>query len=600
MKRSLALGLLLGCTPTRDPAPPPQTGDLRDEASAWIATGWVGEPVPGQPGDGSETLPDERARHPVARLPELPIRIHPGVALPGVVEVIFRDAGGPPADRAGWHAARRAAQDRWLAETGREALGRSTLVDRIRIALGPGDLARLSADPRVAAIEPVAWFGPDANGGAAVLHATGVAELLAAGLDGSVGTGRNPHVDAVYVAIVDVGDLDADHPAWGDRRELVTVWDARTQSYVRLAGDEELADDPGNHGSAIATQLLSADANVERSGLAPGVRWMFVRNERGDLGLDEAVLESVDVVNLSQSCTTCDPCSQDSWAVEAVNRAMLSGILVVSTPGNVGHARGCSVRPPGTASGSFTVNASQVRGDLATADLTDGSARGGDRWGRSLVDLVAPGGREGDNQADWDDTWRDMGVGTSYAAPLVAAAGADLSHWMTALWGSAATEHVGLLYAELLLAGDREDGPDPDWGFGRLNARPLLPGHLQAPWQHRWWAFLLDDGEVQTLPVYDAGSLPAATGRLEVVGWWHEPNLAEGEIPAAVAVSACSDEACVPAVVEAGTAHLVVPDPGGRSWTLVVEGLAVTASTDPWFFPGEPVRTIHLAATWEP
>jgi hypothetical protein len=597
----VALGLVGACSPGTPRDPPALPGDLRGETGSFAVTGWVGEPIPGQPGDGWEEIPDDRARFPARAAPAAAARILPGVREPGLADVIFRDRGPPSADRGAWEGERRAAQDRWLAEVGRTAHGRSTLIDRVRVSLSPGDLARFAADPRVERIEPVAWFGPDANGGAALRHATGVAEVLAAGLDGSLGPGRNPAVDEVYVAIVDVGDIDADHPAWRDRRALVSVWDDATQSYVRLADDAELAADPANHGSAVATQLLSSDADVDRAGLAPGVAWMFVRNERGDLGLDEAVLESADVINLSQSCTSCEPCTQDSWAVDAVDRAMLSGALVVSTPGNVGHLGGCSVRPPGTASGSLTVNATLVRaGDLGTADLTEHSARGGDRWGRSLVDLVAPGGRDGENQADWDDTWHDMGVGTSYAAPLVAAAGADLLHWMTALWGPAATDRVGLVYAELLLTGDRALGPDPDWGFGRMVARPLLPGHVAAPWQHRWWALLLDDGETRELPLYDGGSLPTAAGRLEIAGWWHEPNLADGEQPAEVALAACSAAGCFDAVVEPGTAHLEILAPGGQEWTIVLAGQRVPPSTDAWLLPGEPRRAIHLVATWEP
>ena len=95
--------------------------------------------------------------------------------------------------------------------------------ERTRMRVNRTTISALQLDHRVQKIQEIPQYRADENEGDALRHATGVAELLSAGLDGSVGSGRNPLVDRMLVAVVDAGALDANHPAWADRR--VAVWD---------------------------------------------------------------------------------------------------------------------------------------------------------------------------------------------------------------------------------------------------------------------------------------------------------------------------------------------------------------------------------------
>ena len=107
--------------------------------------------------------------------------------------------------------------------------------------------------------------------------------------------------------------------------------------------------------------------------------------------IEQAVSLSVDVINLSMSFGS-NLCDLAAVSNDAVDEAMLDGIFFAKSASNNGTTGAtCNVGNPGTASGSFTVNAI----DRAAVPLQSGSvptgtsSRGGDSIGRSLVAIAA-------------------------------------------------------------------------------------------------------------------------------------------------------------------------------------------------------------------
>jgi hypothetical protein len=243
---------------------------------------------------------------------------------------------------------------------------------------------------------------------------------------------------------------------------------------------------------------------------------------------------------------------------------------------------------------------------VAAAPLTDFAMRGGDLHGRPLFELAAPGGREGPFQADYDDSWHEMGAGTSFAAPLVAGAAADLRGWIRATWGSDPAADPGLTVAHLLLLADdeTEDGPaeptrpEPDarWGFGRLHLDLLDPAHQTGAWEDRWWLVPIHADSPLVLPL---GPVAAGARRLEVVVWWFEPNVGPDDTPAQIDLQVCAEgEACVDGGGAPGTLRALVDDPGGRSWSLWLDPVAIPPATPPAPNLGAQTRQLAVVALW--
>ncbi len=568
-------------------APP----DLRPDA-VW-RTGGVGSDGVAWVDEGATPAPAVR------RAPRPPPVVR---APPGRVDLVLWPPG-PDVDPARRSAAIDAALDAVQADWGLHALGRDPWPPRLRAVVDAATHAGLAHDPRIQRIEPAFALSPDGPAalpsadGRGLRDALGVSGLLTAGFDGR----------DTPVAIVDAGWFDADHPAWVDRRRGVWRWDWAAGAFAPLPADDELAFRENNHGSGVATQLLAGDDTAvgpAGGGFAPGAPWIYVHNEDTALGLELAVATGAEVINLSQSCASCPPCDTESWATDAVDLAYLAGAVVVSTPGNDGDRGRCNVHPPGTAAGSLTVNATRASGDVAAAPLTDFAMRGGDRHGRPLFELAAPGGREGPYQADYDDSWHEMGAGTSFAAPLVAGAAADLRGWIRDTWGPEPAADPGLTVAHLLLLADDETeagaadplhpAPDARWGYGRLHLDHLDPAAQTGAWADRWWLVPIHPDAPLALPL---GPVAAGARRLEVVVWWFEPNVGPDDTPAQIDLQLCADT-CVAGDGAPGTLRALVDDPGGQPWTILLDPIAIPPATPPGPVLGAQVRQLAVVALW--
>jgi hypothetical protein len=172
---------------------------------------------------------------------------------------------------------------------------------------------------------------------------------------------------------------------------------------------------------------------------------------------------------------------------------------------------------PATASGAFTVGSVSVEAaNLQTASVRTYSSRGPDIHVRSLVDMVAPDGREPGGSpgypsydACYDDAYcdftHDNGWGTSFAAPLVAGAAANYKDFLIQRFGTTMANNVGHLYAQMLLMSDlptTKRALDDKWGVGRLRMR-LWDANgeaMDAPWRMRYGVGTLEDGQISSQP----------------------------------------------------------------------------------------------------
>lgn len=135
-------------------------------------------------------------------------------------------------------------------------------------------------------------------------------------------------------------------------------------------------------------------------------------------GIEEAVIQKMDVINLSLS----DDSDLESHAMAiAVNNAVLAGSVVVSTAGNTGSVRG-SVRAPGTARLGISVGNSTISDEIDSS-----SSRGPSRPNFDIKpDIVAPGTetlstmpRYKDHPEAYKGAYK-IETGTFQAAPYIA------------------------------------------------------------------------------------------------------------------------------------------------------------------------------------
>jgi thermitase len=216
--------------------------------------------------------------------------------------------------------------------------------------------------------------------------------------------------DGVVVAVIDTG-VDANHP------DLA----GQVLRGIDLVDEGTPPDDPHGHGTLVAGVVAALAYNGEGGvGASPGAKILPVRvlDARGD-GNSELVARGVrwaadngaDVINLSLAevpgLLTDVSGLMNSDFDDAVRYAAQRGALVVAAAGNDGDS------------------STPYPADLPLL-VVGASDRGDQVWARSNRDsrtVFAPG-------IDIISTWKDRGYGrsdgTSFAAPIVAAAGAML------------------------------------------------------------------------------------------------------------------------------------------------------------------------------
>jgi subtilisin len=283
-------------------------------------------------------------------------------------------------------------------------------------SVSPAAVARLSADPRVAAVIPDREVRIDAQ-----TVPVGITRIGADRSSALAGNGRGA-VD-VDIAIIDTG-IDPKH------RDLNVVGGVNC-----IPGNNTFTDLNG-HGTHVAGTAAAQDNNVGVVGVAPGARLWAVRvldANGGGLwstimcGIDWVTARSatIEVANMSLGGFGSDGSCTDRGLREAICRSTAAGVTYVVSAGNA--ASDSSDFVPATYDEVITVSA------IADFDgLPGGTGRPTCQVGHddtfapfsnygSDVDLTAPG-------VCVYSTWRGGGYrsisGTSMASPHVAGAAA--------------------------------------------------------------------------------------------------------------------------------------------------------------------------------
>ncbi|WP_060678296.1 S8 family serine peptidase [Virgibacillus halodenitrificans] len=134
----------------------------------------------------------------------------------------------------------------------------------------------------------------------------------------------------------------------------------------------------GTHVSGTVAGQKENDVDYAVKGVAPGINLYNYRvlgpYGSGDMswvigGIDKAVRDGMDVINLSLGASINDPLSP---AAVAVNNAMLSDVVTVVAAGNAG-PRANTIGTPGAAALPITVGASDVSQTIPTYEVSAGT-----------------------------------------------------------------------------------------------------------------------------------------------------------------------------------------------------------------------------------
>ncbi len=526
-----------------------------------------------------------------------------------------------------------------LESLGGEVTDAYWLLNGLAARLPPAGVHDLAVDPRVLSMDwPTETELAGVHAGADAREATQTWMFLDEGYDGQHGTGRS-NEDHVYVLVAD-GYVDVDHQAWDDSTGTSRclgsyVYDANLSDWEE---DSKMQFHPyDNHGNTVVAGILAdlmhgqdpgntyldSGERADITGIATEPVFSFLErksiqgNSVGFIDFIEKAMElNVDVINFSVGGMDDwgDACSVEQmtdFALIAVNDAMKDNIFVVQAAGNYGNGwtyGPCTVWNPGGASGAFTVGSlSRARNDLDEAEVWNddactgrlpifddphdwecGSGRGGDVYGRPLIKVLTPAGRNGtpeDYEPGGDDPhllwpaysaydyypgihvyWPtraldpspDPGGGsphTSYAAPVAAGAAVDLLDYLVSdsempWWHYL---NVGTLFSHMLLMGDGyrygdsfpgDDDDDVDYeggsqtattpidevtGVGRLRMRLFTEEGMDAPWRWGFAWVVLDHGETFDEPINEDNGVnwPVDNGAdwFRAAIWYHEPNM---------------------------------------------------------------------------
>lgn len=269
-------------------------------------------------------------------------------------------------------------------------------------------------------------------------------------------TGKN-----VKVAIMDSG-IDTEH------RDLLVKG-----GFCSLAPNCSTGvpyDDNNGHGTHVAGVIAALANDTGIVGIAPNVDLYSIKvlNELGAgttgsivRGIEWAIEQDVDIINLSITSTTDDPLMK-----KALQAAYDKGILLVGAAGNLGSKSADTVTYPGKYDTVIAVSA--VNADLTRFTQSSHGAQ---------VEIAAPGvGIFSTYPSEWDfmDGKQDgytLQTGTSMAAPHVTGVLALLKERFPAM------SHVEI---RNLLGGLSKDlgdpGRDPIFGKGFLQYEKVLPG----------------------------------------------------------------------------------------------------------------------------
>lgn len=184
--------------------------------------------------------------------------------------------------------------------------------------------------------------------------------------------------EGVTVAVIDTG-VDYTHPDLADNFGDYKGWDFvdnNDSPQETPAGDPR--GDSTNHGTHVAGTVA---ANGDIKGVAPDATLLAYRvlgpggsgtTENVIAGIERAVEDGADVMNLSLGNTTNDP---DFATSIALDWAMAEGVVAVTSNGNSG-PNNWTVGSPGTSREAISVGATQLPYNLFSAQIaTEGGAK---------------------------------------------------------------------------------------------------------------------------------------------------------------------------------------------------------------------------------
>jgi hypothetical protein len=444
---------------------------------------------------------------------------------------------------------------------GVEALGAtvtssSPLAGTIRARVPTAALpAILAAHPEILTVEPAPVMADDAGYAITVEDAVdGVeaADLLQA----------NFFHERGYFGVPDesIGIVE---PEADELRNLhVSFEDAFGNSRVSICGgtDPEICsfvdyDDGYEHPTKVTSILLSdltlgQDANYtnptereQRSGVAREAYGIAMTSS--DLGRVADMFSPGPGVYLVNHSASGDPAPSSCYGIGTSSQTWDSmyeaGIALFNSAGNNDHAdpTACTVGQPASAMGVMAVGAYRIQfPPNSDEELSPATARGGggattSTTSRTLIGLLAPTGwlyrAEADQTADpeYKETGR-FGI-TSASSPAATGAAALFRDWYKDEVDDAIDE-PGLLYANLLLMGDRlsqtggrlSSGFDNVSGAGVLRLRMFDADGLDNPAAHATGSVCVGDGQTVNVPFNSGTALGADVDYVKVVAWWYD------------------------------------------------------------------------------
>lgn len=331
--------------------------------------------------------------------------------------------------------------------------------------------------------------------------------------------------------------------------------------------------DPGDPHPTAAVSILAGDITrgqdpdwtlytdrVDRSGVA---RTSHVYAANFTIGWDMSTVwldHGVRIGAIAESDYLADPdCEgKDGYSV-TTNALYEAGIAVIKSAGNASHTSStdCTVGAPASAIGVFAIAASNV--DLSGGSVEEiywRSARGGTSTqgrGRNIIGVTGPSDVQNvypnhawpqDGQGveyHYGTYWGGADPGpssmnaTSAATPAVAGAAELFRQWYATERNSMINE-PGLLYANLLLMGDRASGATTTvpqtsptnigynnlWGAGQLRLRKYNAEGLDNPARYGSGKVCVGFTQMVDIDLTPSGPMDDDVDIIKAVAWWYD------------------------------------------------------------------------------